>query len=155
MIESTYLRVRHDVVVIVAETPRAADELAEHDVPDGVAAPPVGISALDLLGLVPALLLHDVREAPGVRIGARWGRRGFVERDLEALQEEGGGVLESLELLVDEGGGGGETALRRRQCGGGDGGGGASGGRRGLGGGARPSLRVLLVREHLRLLFFG
>lgn len=96
-----YLRVRHDVIVIVAETPRATDELAEHDVPDGVATPPVRITALDRLGLVPALLLHAVREAPGVRIRAR-GVGGFIERDLEALQEEGGGVLESLELLVDE-----------------------------------------------------
>ena len=75
------------MIVVVTETPGATDKLPKHDISDGVATPPLGIAALDLLSLVPALLLHAVREAPRVRI-LRCGRW-FVDRDLEAFDEKG------------------------------------------------------------------
>lgn len=62
------LRVRDDVVIIMAEATRTAYKLSEHDISKRVAAPPVRISALDLLRLLPALLLHAVGEAPRVRV---------------------------------------------------------------------------------------
>lgn len=52
------LRVRDYMVVIMAEATRATYELPKHDITNRVAAPPVRVSALDLLGFLPALLLH-------------------------------------------------------------------------------------------------
>lgn len=54
------LRVREYMVVIMAEATRATYELLKHDITKRVAAPPVRVSTLDLLGFVPALLLHSV-----------------------------------------------------------------------------------------------
>jgi hypothetical protein len=55
------------VVVIVAEAAGAPDELAEDDVPERVAPPSLGVALGHPLRLLPALLLHSVREAPGLR----------------------------------------------------------------------------------------
>jgi hypothetical protein len=55
------------VVVIVAEAAGAPDELAEDDVPERVAPPSLRVAPGHLLCLLPALLLHSVREAPGLR----------------------------------------------------------------------------------------
>lgn len=58
------------MVVVVAETARATDELAKHDVAEGVAPPATRVAPTDLLCLIPALLLDAVGEAPpgvGVR----------------------------------------------------------------------------------------
>lgn len=66
------------MVIIITETSRAPHELPKHDVADRVSAPPVGVSASDLLGLVPTLLLHAVREASGV--GIRGDSEVFEER---------------------------------------------------------------------------
>lgn len=54
------------MVVVMAKATRTADELPEHNVTQWVAAPPVGVPTFDLLGLVPALLLHAMWEAPRV-----------------------------------------------------------------------------------------
>jgi hypothetical protein len=56
------------MVVIMAEATGATNELPKHDITKRVAAPPVRISALNLLGLLPALLLDTEREAPRVRV---------------------------------------------------------------------------------------
>lgn len=52
----------------MAEATRAAYELPKHDITKHVAAPPVRVSALDLLGFLPALSLHSVCEVPRVEV---------------------------------------------------------------------------------------
>lgn len=64
--QSHYLRERNNVIVIMAEATSAPYELPEHQIPKWVPPPPVGISALHPLRLLPALLLHAVREATRV-----------------------------------------------------------------------------------------
>ncbi|KAK3036233.1 hypothetical protein RJ639_030775 [Escallonia herrerae] len=56
---------------VMAQTTGAAHELAKQGVAERVAAPAIRVPALDLVGLVPALLLHTVREASrvGVSLG--------------------------------------------------------------------------------------
>lgn len=73
------------MVVVVAEAAGAADELAEDDVAQRVAAPPLRVAPRHLLGLLPALLLHRVREAPGLRRGRR------VEQLVQVGDGGGGG----------------------------------------------------------------
>ena len=73
------------MVVVVAEAAGAADELAEDDVAERVAAPPLRVAPRHLLGLLPALLLHRVREAPGLRRGRR------VEQLVQVGDGGGGG----------------------------------------------------------------
>lgn len=75
------------MVVVVAEAAGAADELAEDHVAERVAAPPLRVAPGHLLRLVPALLLHRVREAPGLRRGRRRGR----EEQLVQVGDGGGG----------------------------------------------------------------
>lgn len=77
---SSNLGVRENVVVIMAEAARATNELAKDDVAEGVPAPAVGVSSPDLLGLLPALLLHAVGEASRVRVRVR------VLGDLEVFE---------------------------------------------------------------------
>jgi hypothetical protein len=86
------------VVVVVAEAAGAPDELAEDDVPERVAAPPLRVAPGHLLRLLPALLFHCVREAPGLRRQRRRGRE-------EQLVQVGGG-----------GGCGGRRAGGSRPC---------------------------------------
>jgi hypothetical protein len=80
------LGVGEDVVVVVAEAAGAADELAEDDVAERVAAPPLRVAPGHLLRLVPALLLDRVREAPGLRRGRRRGCEEVVQ-----VSDGGGG----------------------------------------------------------------
>jgi len=56
------------MIIIMTETSRAAHELPKQEVAERVSAPALRVSASDLLGLVPALLLHAVREAPRVGV---------------------------------------------------------------------------------------
>lgn len=65
------LGVGDDVVVVVAEAAGAPHELAEDDVAERIAAPPLRVPSGHPLRLLPALLLHRVREAPGLRRGRR------------------------------------------------------------------------------------
>lgn len=74
----------------MAEAAGAADELAEDEVPEWVPAPAVGVAALDLGRLLPALLLHVVGEAAGI------GRIGFQQF-----------VIVGEKWGIEEGGGGG------------------------------------------------
>jgi len=76
----------------VAEAAGAADELAEDDVAERVAAPPLRVAPRHSLRLLPALLLHRVREAPGLR------RRRRRRREQQLVQVGG-----------HRGGGGGRT----------------------------------------------
>lgn len=78
------------MIVIMAEATGAADELPEHSVTQRVAPPPLRVAALDLLGLLPALLLHAEGEAP--RVGA-------LRRDLEGIESR---ELIGEEVAVDE-----------------------------------------------------
>lgn len=87
-----HLRVRHDVIVVVAEAARAADELAEQYIAKRIPAPAVGVSALHLLRLLPALLLHAVREASGVALVVV--RRIIENPQLHVVRCEYGGVEE-------------------------------------------------------------
>lgn len=50
------------MIIIVAQAALAAYKLAEHDVPERIAAPTGGVTALDSFSLVPARLLDVVRE---------------------------------------------------------------------------------------------
>ncbi|KAL0012273.1 hypothetical protein SO802_007381 [Lithocarpus litseifolius] len=50
----------------MTQTTRTTYELPKDEVPKSVTAPTIEVSTLDLLGLVPALLLHVVQEAPRV-----------------------------------------------------------------------------------------
>lgn len=68
------------MVIIMTETSRATHELPKDDVADGVSAPTIRVSASNLLGLVPALLLHTIGEAP--RVGFRG--------DSEVFKQSGG-----------------------------------------------------------------
>lgn len=65
------LRVRNNVVVVMAETTGATYELAKESVAEGVPAPAIGVASFDFVGLFPAFLLNAVREAPRVRVRAR------------------------------------------------------------------------------------
>lgn len=65
----------------MAEATGAADELPEDSVTQGVAPPPIRVAALDFFGLIPALLLHVVWEAPRVRAFRR-DLDGFKPREL-------------------------------------------------------------------------
>ena len=77
-----YLGVRHNVIIIVTKTTRAAHKLAENNVAKCISAPPIRVPPFDLLCLVPALLLHTIRKTPRVLIGA-----GDVSRDRKFLKE--------------------------------------------------------------------
>jgi len=76
------------VVVVVAEAAGAADELAEDDVAERVAAPPLRVAPRHSLRLLPALLLHRVREAPGLR---RRRRRRREQQLVQVGGHRGGG----------------------------------------------------------------
>lgn len=56
------------MIIIMTETSRATHELPKQEVAERVSAPALWVSASDLLGLVPALLFHAVREAPRVGV---------------------------------------------------------------------------------------
>jgi len=78
------LGVGDDVVVVVAEAAGTPHELAEDDVAERIAAPPLRVASGHPLRLLPALLLHRVREAPGLRRGRR-------RRRQQQLVQVGGG----------------------------------------------------------------
>jgi hypothetical protein len=68
------------VIVIMTETSRATHELPKQEIADRVSAPALWVSASDLLGLFPALLLYAVRETPRVGVGG----------DSKVFEESGG-----------------------------------------------------------------
>lgn len=76
------------MVVVVAEAAGAADELAKDDVAERVAAPPLRVAPGNPLRLLPALLLHRVREAPGLR---RRRRRRREQQFVQVGGDRGGG----------------------------------------------------------------
>lgn len=78
-----YLRVRHNVIVIVAEATGATHELPKHGVSERVPTPAIWVPPFDLLGLFPALFLHTVREASWVVVVVI----GHVVRDEVAVEE--------------------------------------------------------------------
>lgn len=84
-----YLRVRDNVVVIMAKTTRAAHKLAEESVAEMVSAPTIWVPPFHLLCLFPALLLHTVWKTSRVRVWAT----GFFRRDLQASKQ--------IEVLCD------------------------------------------------------
>ena len=89
----SYLRVRHNVIIIMTETTGTTHELPKDEVPKSVTSPTIGVSTSDLLGLVPALLLHVVREAPRVV---------RIRRNPELFEESGSVFFGDNKLTVKE-----------------------------------------------------
>ncbi|GAB2269996.1 hypothetical protein Dimus_004911 [Dionaea muscipula] len=100
MQNSHYLGVWNNVVIIMAEATGAPNKLAEHNVAKWVSPPTIRVSSLDRIRLVPALLLHTVREASRV---IRVGQRGGTGRDFKPIKlvDE---VLGSQVAVLGEGG---------------------------------------------------
>lgn len=94
------------MIVVVAEATGAADELAEYDVPQGVAAPPIGVAPLHLLRLLPAPLLHAIGEAPRVRRAPS-----AAEEELVLVGAVDTGEEPRLGVVEEGGGEGGGAAL--------------------------------------------
>lgn len=101
----SYLRVRHNVIIIMTETTGTTHELPKDEVPKSVTAPTIGVSTSDLLGLVPALLLHVVREAPRVV---------RIRRNSELFEESGSVFFGDNKLTVKKRGRGRSESIWAR-----------------------------------------
>jgi hypothetical protein len=82
------------VVIIMAEAARTTHELSKDNITKRVAAPPIWVSAFDLLCLFPALLLHAVRETPWfikeLRPCSEWGL--LFTHHFKVIDSRGGGA---------------------------------------------------------------
>lgn len=67
--KGNYLRVRQNVIIVMTETTGAANKLSKNSVTKSIPSPAIWVSSFNLLGLIPTLLLHTMRKAPGIVVG--------------------------------------------------------------------------------------